>query len=236
MIGYGGAVAARGASQLSAEVDSEEIGVADVITPGAGRTVAGDAHATQRSRILTAALDLMATHGAGGMTMRQLASACDLTIATLYHYFGSKSELLGAVIDERDYDAALRDARLPVDITLAPRERLEQLLGVFLAGALSEAHVWRLLIGESLRSDEVALDAVRRLASGLEGAVERWLGDLFPELPADRSDATSVVVGHVLASFLEELLLPEADRTARLRRRASATAAVLFPDRPTAPT
>jgi AcrR family transcriptional regulator len=207
-----------------------EPGGTQLPAPLAGANGDDTTHGNQRSRILAAALDLMATHGAGGMTMRQLASACDLTIATLYHYFGSKSELLGAVIDERDYDAALRHASLPVDVTLAPRARLEQLLEVFWTGTLGEAHVWRLLIGESLRSDEVALDAVRRLASGLEQAVERWLSELFPELPADRADATSVVVGQLLAFFLEELLLPEADRSPRMRRRAAATAAVLFPE------
>ena len=49
-----------------------------------------------------------------------------LNIATLYHYFGSKSDLLGAIVDERHYDAGLRHLTLPVDPTLAPRPRLER--------------------------------------------------------------------------------------------------------------
>jgi AcrR family transcriptional regulator len=187
------------------------------------------AWAAQRKRILAAALDLIATHGVDGMTMRQLGAACGLNIATLYHYFGSKSELLGAVIDERNYDGFLRGAPLPIDTSLPPRERLARFLEVFWAGVLGEKRVWRVLIGEGLRDAEVALEAVRRLAGGLESAVDRWLGELFPELPRDHAPQTTVVVGQVLAFFLENLLLPEADRPASMRRRATATAQVIFP-------
>jgi AcrR family transcriptional regulator len=187
----------------------------------------------QRSRILAAALDLIATHGVDGMTMRQLGAACGLNIATLYHYFGSKSDLLGAVIDDRNYDEFLRGDPLPVDTSLPPRERLAQFLEVFLTGILGEQPVWRMLIGEGLRGADVALAAARRLAEELESAVDRWLGELFPELPADRSDQTTVVVGQVHAFFLEELLLAEGDTGGdpppQLHRRAAATAAVIFP-------
>src|SRR5690606_30163968 len=103
-------------------------------TAGTAGTPAATTPGSQRSRILAAALDLMATHGVGGMTMRQLAAACDLNIATLYHYFRSKSELLAAVIDERDYDAALRRPDLPVDRGLPPRARLARFLEVAWAG------------------------------------------------------------------------------------------------------
>ena len=190
----------------------------------------------QRARILTAAADLIAAHGVEGMTMRQLAAACDLHIATLYHYFASKSDLLGAIVDDRHYDAGLRHLALPLDSSLAPRPRLEAFLTTLATEALGELRLWRLLIGESLRDDEVALAEARRLSGALELAVDRWLADLFPELDApggpDRRATTTVVTGQLLAMFLEEMLLGDDDRRERVARRAVATAAVVFPDPP----
>jgi AcrR family transcriptional regulator len=57
----------------------------------------------QRGRILDAALRLMAEQGSAGASMRQLAAACHLNVATLYHYFPSKADLLRSVVEERRY-------------------------------------------------------------------------------------------------------------------------------------
>ena len=204
-----------------------------------GAAAADTDHAPQgrakRTEILAAATELIAAHGIKGMTMRQLAAAAGLNIATLYHYFGSKSELIGAIVDERHYDAGLRDLALPVDPTLAPRPRLEAVFAQLVGQALGELRLWRLLVGESLRDDAVALAEARRLSGALEEAVERWLTDLFPELGSTPGvpgrDATTVVVtGQLLAAFLEEMLLADDDRPRRVARRAEATAAVVFPD------
>ena len=224
--------------------------------PG-GVTASAPAGRAKRSQILAAATELMATHGVEGMTMRQLAGACGLNIATLYHYFGSKSDLLGAIVGERHYDAGLRELTLPVDAGLAPRPRLAAFFGQLATQALGELRLWRLLIGESLRDDAVALAEARRLSGALEQAVDRWLAALFPELGAeaaaratggpappattgaavtpDRAAVTSVVTGQLLAVFLEEMLLDDGDRAAsaaRVDRRAAATTAVVFPDAP----
>jgi AcrR family transcriptional regulator len=207
----------------------------------------------KRAEILAAATELIATHGVQGMTMRQLAAACGLNIATLYHYFGSKSELLGAIVGQRHYDDGLRELALPVDAALPPGPRLAAFFAQLAEQAMGELRLWRLLIGESLRDDAVALAEARRLSGALERAVDRWLADLFPELDADpatpdRAAATSVVTGQLLAVFLEEMLLgdgdsdsatdgngdPADDRTGRVRRRAAATAAVVFPAPPAA--
>jgi len=178
------------------------------------------------------------------MTMRQLAAACDLHIATLYHYFASKSDLLGAIVADRHYDAGLRDLALPVDTALAPRARLEAFFATLATQALGELRLWRVLIGESLRDDAVALAEARRLSGALEQAIDRWLGELFPELGAPpgsaaapsalpaRAPTTTVVTGQLLAVFLEEMLLGDDDRTTRIAHRAAATAAVVFPGPP----
>ena len=55
----------------------------------------------QRQHILAVALSLMAQHGVDGTSMRDLAGATGLNVASLYHYFPSKRELLVAAgVDE----------------------------------------------------------------------------------------------------------------------------------------
>ena len=57
--------------------------------------------ADQRNRILEATLGLMADHGASGTSMRAVAAVCGCNVATLYHYFPSKHDLLQAAIAHR---------------------------------------------------------------------------------------------------------------------------------------
>jgi AcrR family transcriptional regulator len=193
----------------------------------------------QRARILAAATELIAVHGVRGMTMRQLAAACGLNIATLYHYFASKTDLIGAIVDGRHYDSGLRDLELPIDPRLPARARLEAFVAGFATQAMGELQLWRLLIGESLRGDAVALAESRRLSGTLETAIDRCLGRYIPELDdpstPGRADAASVIAGQLLAMFLEEMLLGEDGRTGRVDRRAAATAAVVFPTPPSSP-
>ena len=53
-----------------------------------------------RDRILNAALDLTARHGAEGTSMRDLAEACGVNVAALYYHFPSKAAMLLAVYEE----------------------------------------------------------------------------------------------------------------------------------------
>ena len=52
-----------------------------------------------RERILRAAMQLFAQRGYEGTTNRQIAAACGLTGAAIYHYFTSKAELYAAVYE-----------------------------------------------------------------------------------------------------------------------------------------
>ena len=57
----------------------------------------------QRQHILSTALSLMAQQGVDGTSMRNLAAATGLNVASLYHYFPSKRDLLVAVLEERGF-------------------------------------------------------------------------------------------------------------------------------------
>jgi AcrR family transcriptional regulator len=182
----------------------------------------------QRERILDTALDLMSEQGAGDTSMRQLARACDLNVAGIYHYFPSKADLLRSVIEERQYMLRLRE--LPdVDVQLPPRELLSGLITEMWLGAMEEERIWRLVLGEGLRGDTSALAVGGELLETIESALADWLANLFPELE-DRADAAAaIIMGQLYTFFMERLFRPDQDIGA-IRSRAQALAVVVFPD------
>ena len=112
-------------------------------------TVAGPT----RQRILDAALALMSEHGSSGTSMRQLAVACDLNVATLYHHFPSKSDLFRAVVAEQGYLERMGTDEPPPELgeLATPSDRLAGLVGWLWDAIVGEEAVWRLLIGEAMR-------------------------------------------------------------------------------------
>jgi len=182
----------------------------------------------QRARILDAALALMSEHGVAGSSMRQLASACSLNVATIYHYFPSKADLLRSVIDERRYGERLQIDSPPIDLSTPPRERLTTLLSWLWANALEEEAVWRLLIGESIRGEEAAASSAASVVEALAEALEQWLEDGFPELRDDPHVVAEVIRGQVFALVVEHLALGAVTPTAA-RQRAEGLAGIVFP-------
>jgi len=176
----------------------------------------------------------MAAEGSAAVSMRQLARACDLNVATLYHYFPSKADLLRSVIVDRNY-VELLQVGLPVDAALPPRERLAGLLRAIWAGAVHEQEVWRLVIGESLRATDAATEVVADLVDALRSALTDWVTDGFPELAAkgiDSGTAADLLSGQVFGFFIEILVVPRSDAAATeayLSERADQLAAYVFP-------
>ena len=54
----------------------------------------------RRTRIITAALQVIAQHGVTQVTTRKIAHAADISLATLHYHFESKDDLLCSVLDE----------------------------------------------------------------------------------------------------------------------------------------
>ena len=53
--------------------------------------------ASSRNRILDAALQLFATHGYAGASMRQIAAAVGMKAPSLYNHFSGKAAILSAL-------------------------------------------------------------------------------------------------------------------------------------------
>ena len=137
----------------------------------------------QRDRILDATLGLMARGGAHGTSMRAVAGACELNVATLYHYFPSKRDLLQAAIAHR------RAADLPASPFpegLAGQRRgpaRRALLDHLFVGMTAEEDLWRALIAEAIHGDDDVFEPLLETANAFEHALAGWLRDLCPDAP-----------------------------------------------------
>ena len=79
--------------------------------------------------IIRAATLLIAERGYYGVTLRAVATECNMTVAGLLHYFKSKDDLLIAVLENRD-KVDLNNARISKaeGFVPNPRERLDSLV------------------------------------------------------------------------------------------------------------
>jgi AcrR family transcriptional regulator len=183
--------------------------------------------ADQRDRILGIALDLMAASGVHAVSMRKLATACGLNVASIYHYFPSKEALVSEVVAHTSYEELLNQVP-PVDPALPPPARLAALLRWVWSELSDHDAIWKLLVGESLRGNDQVVAAAFELSTAFEAALDRWLGELFTELPTDRATFVSVLRGSIYGFFLELMAVDGPDRLALLAPRADELGAVLL--------
>ncbi|NWG25212.1 MAG: TetR/AcrR family transcriptional regulator [Pseudorhodoplanes sp.] len=84
----------------------------------------------KRQAILDHSATLFARNGYDRTSMAEVASACGVSKALLYHYYASKETLLFDIL--RNHLQDLLDATEAVDRTLPPRARLRALVGALL--------------------------------------------------------------------------------------------------------
>ncbi len=166
--------------------------------------------ANQREHILDVALQLMSEHGSAAMSMRQLAQACGVQVAAIYHYFASKDELLRSVVEERRYSSRLVEMPWGLTATDPVEQRLRAVFDLFWRGALDEEPVLRLLLGEGLRNQPVALPTGAALLEVFHSGVTGHLECCVPEL-ADRELLAQVVVAQVFSAFIRHIFSPDLD-------------------------
>ena len=187
----------------------------------------------QRQHILDTALALMAQRGVAGTSMRDLAAATGLNVASLYHYFPSKQDLLVAVLAERGFlDEIAITAPTPGE--RSPRVRLADLLNELLQSMLEVDDFIRLMLGEVMRSDETALSVGHELLAGTQAALEHWIAEDQPQL-AEGPGAEAVarmLRATLIGLFFEYVagVLGGDDPGAALRERAEEVAAILRRD------
>ena len=174
-----------------------------------------------RERILDAAFALTSVEQTGGLSMRRLAERCDLNVATLYHYFPSKADLLRAVLEERGYPNRL-GVEVPPDEVFAaasPRDGLAGLLSWVWGQAEIEESAWRLLLVESLRGEVAAKSEADRLLTMVEPVLQGWIEQIVPVTGARAERLARMLRSMLLTIALEHLALGPDDERAALRTR-----------------
>jgi TetR/AcrR family transcriptional regulator, cholesterol catabolism regulator len=186
---------------------------------------------TTRSRILQIALSLMSQRGVDGTSMRDLASAAGLNVASLYHYFPSKRDLLEAVLIEHGF--------FPVQARTEAREGrttnspLEVLLSEILISMFEVEDFIRLMIGEAIRAESTARSVGFDLFATFQTSIEEWIGQNRPDLEERVSAAAAarLLSTMIVGVFVEYAagVLEGQDLKVLAQQRAHEAAAFLNP-------
>jgi AcrR family transcriptional regulator len=189
-----------------------------------------------RHRILQIALSLMSQRGVDGTSMRDLAAAAGLNVASLYHYFPSKRDLLEAVLVEHGYLPMVPDPS-PLSAEQAPDTKLVGLLSEMLVAMLDVEDFVRLMLGEAIRGEETARAVGLDLFANFQHSLETWLVENRPDLDAGSGapQVARLLRAMIVGIFVEHasgVMSAEGSDTAALMvTRAEEAAQILDPAR-----
>jgi AcrR family transcriptional regulator len=158
-----------------------------------------DAHASRRFELFMLAVPVFARHGFRGASIRQLADACHLSPAGLYHYFRSKQEL--ATYAVRSPRAGWEQTY--IDPAIDPLVQLRAMLEL----SIGQLPIYMLCLR---MLDEIADPAADRLKSATfrdgEQMIARFVSAAAPSMDRDEAEETArslitVLVGSELAGL-----------------------------------
>ena len=130
-----------------------------------------------REQVVAAAADILTTDGPLKFSMRTLAARLDISAMGIYHYFDSKNDLLGAVLEHQSWNTPVPE------LAEDPHERLVQ-LPLIVIDHLTR-HPW---VIDVLSADEI-IDLVQggQGVFGIAvGRVWREVEGSLAELPSER--------------------------------------------------
>jgi AcrR family transcriptional regulator len=127
--------------------------------------------------LLEAAQELMAERGLPRVTVREVAERAGLQPALVHYYFGSKEEMLQAVVD-RVAGRMLERVAASAASEGTPRERLRAVLRSMVVDLMNESYAPRLIVEQVLFGrDEVVDEFVKRFASRQFALLDGVIGE-----------------------------------------------------------
>ncbi|SDS04745.1 DNA-binding transcriptional regulator, AcrR family [Brevibacterium sandarakinum] len=116
--------------------------------------------ARNRTRILTAAEELVALKGVGALTMNEVAAAASVGVGTVYRRFGDQGGLVEAMMDEREH--RLQDAMTSGRPPLGPGAPAVERIRAFLHAYVDLLETY----GSLMAAAEATMSPDRRYRSG----------------------------------------------------------------------
>ncbi len=153
-----------------------------------------------REEILTVAIRLFSAAGYSGVSMRDIARACNLNVGSLYHHFSDKQQLHMAAT-QQVFSNRSTHLLAALESSESPREQLKNLIDV-LCQLLNEDQTFlRLIQWELLDGDEARLKCLaEQVFGGLTETLNRLCQQLNPAL--DPGLLTQTITGTILQLFL----------------------------------
>ncbi|HJQ19286.1 MAG TPA: helix-turn-helix domain-containing protein [Gemmatimonadaceae bacterium] len=164
-----------------------------------------------RNRILDAAARVYAQYGFRGATTRRIASEADVNEVTLFRTFGSKAELLEAMLQSQVVGNGV--PLLTFDEELSARDNLVQWCSQVLDHLRQHAHLIRKTIGEAEERPDAACAACERSSSAGASLVvylERLREDGYAEPDTDLETGVSMLMSTMFGDALYRDIMPNA--------------------------
>lgn len=139
------------------------------------RTIAKD-HDDKRQAILAAAARCFASNGYDRASMAQVAAACGISKANIYHYYNSKDAMLFDLLDS--YLGHLRDHICAVPRSGSPQDQLRQVAHAVMDVYRGNDDVHRV----QLANLPDLADEPRKVLEGYQRAMVRHVSDILQDL------------------------------------------------------
>lgn len=147
------------------------------------RPIAKD-HDAKRAHILRVAAELFATEGFDRASMTQLARACGVSKANIYHYYDSKDALLFDILDS--YLSGLRDRICDLNQSGTPEEQLHRLIQDILMAYQGSDHEHRVQVTGIDRLPETQQTQLRGYQRDMVRCLSDVLSAVSPALAQDK--------------------------------------------------
>lgn len=128
----------------------------------------------RREQLLDVALELIAEHGQGGVTMEAVARGADIAKPVVYDLFGNRGELLQALLEREERSALEQLAGVVPELPVGdPDEILVSAMTGFLAAVAAHPDRWRLILIPVEGTPQLVREHVEQGRRALLAQVER---------------------------------------------------------------